>query len=201
MPRTFPPSREVTRLLSGARAGDPQALGALWELVYEELHHIAHHQLRRMRPGETINTTALVHEAYLKLGDPADAEWENRTHFFSVAARAMRHILVDYARRQQAEKRGGGDVDVRLDEAVIQVGARSEIFLGIDAALTQLAQLNERLSQIVEYRFFGGMTEQEIADLLDLSPRTVRRDWRKAKAWLSHALAPYDAEGDPPLAP
>ena len=160
-------------------------------LVYDELHAMAHRQLGRRRPGQTLNTTALVHEAYVKLVDQPQMQdgWNDRNHFLSVAAIAMRHILVDYARRRAAKKRGGNEKPVLFDEGELGVEGRVEEILALDEALTQLAELNERLAKIVELRFFGGLKVDEISDVLDVSVRTVKRDWRKARAFLYNALA------------
>lgn len=185
---------EVTSLLAAARQGDGSATHRLLALVYDELRTMARRQLRRRRPGQTITTTALVHEAYLRLVDHESATWRDRSHFFAVAALAMRHVLVDAARRRVAKKRGGEDVRVPLDD--LRMGAtepdaeaRAIELLAMDRALTSLAALNERLSQLVELRFFAGLTEEETAEVLGTSERTVRRDWRKARAFLFQALS------------
>jgi RNA polymerase sigma factor (TIGR02999 family) len=162
-------------------------------LVYEELRAMARRQLRNWRHGQTITTTVLVHEAYLKLVDHGSATWEDRSHFFSVASLAMRQILVDSARRRVAKKRGGKDVRITLDEfrlggAEPDAEARAVEVLAIDRALTSLSALNTRLSQLVELRFFAGLTEEETAEVMGTSERTVRRDWRKARAFLFQAL-------------
>jgi RNA polymerase sigma factor (TIGR02999 family) len=158
-------------------------------LVYDELRAIAHGQLRRERPDHTLGTTALVHEAYLKLIDQRQADWQDRTHFFSIAARAMRRILIDYARRHVAAKRGGGMRKVALEEAFqLAAGERADELLAIDDALERLAALDARQAKVVEYRFFGGMTEDETAQVLGITSRTVRRDWIKAKGWLQREL-------------
>lgn len=191
-----PPSDNITALLAEAGQGDREAADQLWQSIYDDLRRIAHRELYRRRPGQTLQTTALVNEVYLKLVDQTRADWNDRLHFFAVAARAMRHILIDYARQRGRQKRGGGRPHVALDEAVVAAEQRSETFLALDKALTRLAALNERLAQVVEYRFFGGLTEEEIAHLLGVSERTVRRDWRKAKAWLADALAESAAGND-----
>jgi RNA polymerase sigma factor (TIGR02999 family) len=184
---------EVTRLLTAAREGEGGAMDRLVMLVYDELRAVARRQLRRHRPGQTLDTTALVHEAYLKLVDQAGADWRNRAHFLSVAGVAMRHILVDAARRRAAGKRGGEDLrvtfdelrgdasDARADELAVEI-------LDLDRALTSLASLDERLCRLVELRYFAGLTEEESAAALGTSERTVRRDWRKARAFLFQAL-------------
>jgi RNA polymerase sigma factor (TIGR02999 family) len=187
------PTGDITGLLAAARQGDGSATQRLMTLVYDELRAMARRQLRGRRPGQTITTTALVHEAYLKLVDRDSVPWQDRSHFFSVAAIAMRQILVDSARRRVAKKRGGEDVRTTLDEWRLGDGepdaeARAVEVLAVDRALTSLAALNQRLSQLVELRFFAGLTEEETAEVMGTSERTVRRDWRKARAFLFQAL-------------
>ncbi len=184
----MPDVGDVTQLLMAAREGDGAAVDQLFPLVYDELHGMAHRRLGGWRGGQTLNTTALVHEAYLKLVDQTRAQWNDRGHFLAVSAVAMRHILVDYARRRSAQKRGGDEPHVVLDEAELGVAARAEEILAIDQALTSLAGLNERLSKLVELRFFAGLSVEETARVLDISERTVKRDWRKARAYLYRAL-------------
>ena len=185
----MPNSSEITRLLRNL-ADDPRVgLDELFLLVYPELHRIAHRQLNRRRPGETLCTTALIHEVYIKLVGQTQLEWRDRVHFFAVASRAMRHIVIDYARSQQAAKRGGDRVQITLDEELAGADERVDTLVALDDALTELAELNPRLGQIVEYRFFGGLKEVEIASVLDVSERTVQREWRKARAWLARALS------------
>ncbi|MBW8878525.1 MAG: sigma-70 family RNA polymerase sigma factor [Acidobacteria bacterium] len=183
---------EVTQILTAARQGDAGARDRLMTLIYGELRAVAHRQLRRWRPGQTLATTALVHEAYLKLVDQAGASWQDRAHFLSVAGIAMRHILVDAARRRAAKKRGGEGLRIPLDELPGRqepdADSRAVEILALDAALTSLAARNERLSRLVELRFFAGLTEEETAQTLGTSERTVRRDWRKARAFLFDAL-------------
>lgn len=185
---------EITRLLAAARQGDESAMNRLVALVYEELRAMARRQLRQRRPGQTLTTTALVHEAYLRLVDYSGATWEDRSHFFSVAALAMRHLVVDSARRRMAKKRGGEDVRISFDELRPGGGeepgaeARAVEVLDLDRALTSLGALDERLSKLVELRFFAGLTEEEAARVTGTSERTVRRDWRKARAFLYQAL-------------
>jgi len=194
---------DTTHLLLSARAGDADAREALWPHVYEELRRIAHGRLLKYRPGETLNTTALVHEAYLKLVDQTRAAWQDRAHFFALAARAMRFILVDYARARTAQKRGGTQADLRLDGLQIaeddRADARAEDLLTLNRALDRLAGFDERLSQLVEYRFFGGLTYEEIADVTGRSVPTVKRDWRRARAWLYRVM--QDDAGDPSVPP
>jgi RNA polymerase sigma factor (TIGR02999 family) len=189
----------VTQILVASRE-DRGALDQLLPLVYEELSRIARRHLRRQTPGHTLNTVALVHEAYLKLVDQTLVSWQDRTHFFATAARAMRQILVDYARRRGAQKRGGGVRPLSLDDVDVAVEEQAAFLIGLDEALTRLGTVNERLAQIVEYRFFGGLTEEETAAALDISDRTVRRDWIKAKAWLRIELSGEPAAGEEPPA-
>jgi RNA polymerase sigma factor (TIGR02999 family) len=176
-------TRQVTDLLLEMRGGDPQAMDRLLPLVYEELRHLAHAQLRRERPGHTLGTTGLVHETYVRLVDQTRVEWRDRGHFLLVAAWAMRRILVDYARRNQAARRGGGIVRITLDDDQ-PAAERSERLLALDEALNRLVGLDPRLSQVVECRYFAGLTEQETADALKVTRRTVQRDWAKARGWL-----------------
>jgi RNA polymerase sigma factor (TIGR02999 family) len=187
------PIGEITGLLAAARQGDGSAAQRLITLVYDELCAMARRQLRHWRHGQTITTTALVHEAYLKLVDTGGTPWADRSHFFSVAALAMRHILVDAARRRVAKKRGGDEVRIAFDEMRQGGGkqdaeARAVEVLAIDRALTSLSALDGRLSQLVELRFFAGLTEEETAEVMGTSERTVRRDWRKARSFLYQAL-------------
>jgi RNA polymerase sigma factor (TIGR02999 family) len=170
------------------RAGDREAFDQLFPLVYDELRQMAHRQLGNERHDHTLGTTALVHETYLKLVDQTRAQLSDRAHFFAVAARAMRRILVDYARRHLALKRGGAHPQVRLDDTELITDHRADTLVALDEALTRLAQLDERLSQVIELRFFAGLTEDEAAEVLAVTPRTVRRDWVKAKGWLYDAL-------------
>ncbi len=156
--------------------------------MYDELRRIAHRQIGRERPGHTLDTTALVHEVYLKLVDQTRVQWADRSHFFAVATQAMRRILVDYARKYCSDKRGGGAIRVSLDDANPAVEDRAELLLAVDEALSELGKLDERLSRVVECRFFGGLTEEETAEVLGVTARTVRRDWSKAKGWLHHVL-------------
>ncbi|HEX6070557.1 MAG TPA: sigma-70 family RNA polymerase sigma factor [Longimicrobiaceae bacterium] len=172
------------------RPDDPGAVDRLLPVVYEELRRIAHRQLLSERSDHTLNTTGLVHEAYLRLAAPRGIEWSDRSHFFAVASRAMRRVLIDHARRYHASKRGGTRVRIPLDDANLAVEERAEGLLALDEALERLARLDPRQSRVVECRFFGGMTEEETAAALGVTPRTVRRDWVKAKGWLYQEL--YD---------
>ena len=181
-------SRITGILLDWGAPAEQRPADRLLPLVYDELRRSAHRQLGRERTGHTLSTTALVHEAYLRLVDQTRARWVDRAHFFAVAAGVMRRILVDYARRYRAAKRGGDAQRVDLDAAEVSLDQRSGMLIDLDEALGRLAELNPRLSQVVEYRFFGGMTEEETAEALGVTDRTVRRDWIKAKAWLSREL-------------
>lgn len=179
---------DLTALLLDLQNGDERAADVLVPLVYDELRQIARRHLRRESPGHTLNSTALVHEAYLKLIDQTRVQWVNRAQFFAVASRLMRRILVDHARRVLAGKRGGGWQRLDLDQTEIPVDQQAEMLVALDEALGKLQALNPRLVQVVEHRFFGGMTEEETAEALGLTSRTVRRDWVKAKGWLHQAL-------------
>jgi RNA polymerase sigma factor (TIGR02999 family) len=179
---------DVTGLLLAWRSGDGDALNRLLPLVYEELRRIAHRQLGRERPGHTLETTGLAHEAYLKLIDQRRVQWADRAHFFAMAARVMRQVLVDQARRRGALKRGATPVRVSLSDVPLTIDERAETLLALDEALTELAAVDDRLGRVVECRFFAGLTEEETAEALGVTSRTVRRDWTKAKGWLQRAL-------------
>lgn len=174
----------VTELLADWSEGDQEALNKLIPLVYDELHKLASRYLRRERPDHTLQTTAVVHEAYLKLVNQRDANFENRLHFFAVAAQIMRRILVDYARRHHASKRGGDLYKLSLDEALVTSEEKGADLLALDEALERLAAIDERQSRVVELRVFAGLTLEETAQALNISPSTVRREWSMAKAWL-----------------
>ncbi|HEX5962763.1 MAG TPA: ECF-type sigma factor [Gemmatimonadales bacterium] len=176
-------SEQITDLLLQVRGGDPGASDRLYSAVYDELRRIAHRQLLGERPGHTLGTTGLVHETYVKLVDLARVEWKDRGHFFRIASGAMRRILVDYARRHRAARRGGGIPAAFLDDNVA-VAERGELLIALDDALDRLSAVSERLSHVVECRFFGGLTEDETAEALEVTTRTVQRDWAKARAWL-----------------
>jgi RNA polymerase sigma factor (TIGR02999 family) len=178
----------VTRLLLDASRGRREALDELFPLVYEDLRRRAHAYLRGEREHHTLSTTALVHEAYLQLVDIKRVDWRDRTHFLAVAARSMRRILVDSARRHRAAKRGGGGPHLSFDEAPTVSVQASEEILALDAALEKLASHTERLARTVELRFFGGLTIEETAGALGIAPSTVELDWQKAKAWLYREL-------------
>jgi RNA polymerase sigma factor (TIGR02999 family) len=178
---------DVTQALLSA-AGDEEAAGRLWALVYDGLRRIAHRELRGERPGHTLATTALVHEAYLRLVDEARVSWRDRAHFYALACRAMRHILVDYARQRNAQKRQGRRHEVPLEEALDMAADRSEDLVALDEALEKLAARDARLGQVVECRFFGGLSSAETAEVMGTSLRTVERDWGRARTYLYQAL-------------
>src|SRR5499426_2848206 len=190
-----PTSHEVTQLLLAWSEGDRQALDRLVPLVYDELRRLAHGYMRRERAGQTLQTTALIHEAYLRLIDANQVQWRNRAHFFGVAARLMRQILVAIARERGYQKRGGGARQVSLDEAMMIDEGRDEDLVALDEALGELAQIDARKAQVVEMRFFGGLTEDEIAATLNVSTETVRRDWRLARSWLRRELSGEQTDG------
>src|SRR4051812_39590610 len=180
---------EITRLLVDYSGGDKAALDQLMPLVYDELRRLAHSYLRRERPGHTLQTTALVNEAYLRLIDQHRVEWQNRAHFFGIAAQLMRRILVDHARSRHADKRGGAARHVPLDEAVVVSAQRAAEVLALDEAMTALSALDERTGRTVEMRFFCGLSIVETAAVLAVSPGTVMRDWTLAKAWLHREIS------------
>ena len=182
------PSNGVTQLLSLWSRGDAGARDALIPLVYDELHRLAKHFLSRQRPGHTLQGTALVHEAYLRLVGPSPVHFADRAHFFAVAARVMRHILVDHARARGAARRGGNSLTMVLDEAVAVPAEREVNVVALDDALNQLAALDARQATIVEMRFFGGLSIEETATAMELSPSTVKRDWIVAKTWIRQCL-------------
>lgn len=176
--------QRVTDLLARWSQGDDTALRELTPLVYEELRRLAHRQMGGERPDHTLQTTALVNEAYLRLADQSNASWENRAHFFAVAARAMRQILVSYARSQRSQKRGGGALKIELDETALVSPEESKEIVDLHEALERLAALDLRKAQVVELKYFGGLNYDEMAEVLKISPVTVMRDWRFARAWL-----------------
>ena len=181
--------QEVTQLLVAWRNGDQNARDELMPLVYQELHGLAHQYMSRERPGHTLQTSALVNEAFLRLADQRDVQWQNRAHFIGIAGQMMRRILVDYARNRGYAKRGGGAVQVSLDEELIVSNERTAAIVALDDALQKLAGLDERKSRLVELRFFGGLSIEETAEVLGVSPGTVMRDWTLAKAWLRREMA------------
>ena len=186
---TAPPPHELTQLLARWSDGDPDALDKLTPLVYQELRRLAHRYMSRERPGHALQTTALVNEAYLRLIDWKNVRWENRAHFFAVSAQMMRHILVDFARNHPGTKGEGGMHQVSLDEAAVVPQGRGTNLVALDDALKSLAAVDPRKSRIVELRFFGGLSVEETAEVLKISPRTVMREWNKAKAWLYREIS------------
>jgi RNA polymerase sigma factor (TIGR02999 family) len=182
------PQSEITRLLGQLSGGNEAVVNALMPLVYDELRAMAERQLRRERSDHTLSATALVHEAYLKLVDQSRVTWQNRAHFYAIAAQAMRRILINYAERRVAAKRGGGQIRVTLTDGIEGPEQRAEDLVALDRALDRLAELDARQSKVVEMRFFAGLTHEEIAEVLGVSVPTVRRDWRMARAWLSREL-------------
>lgn len=183
------PTEQATRLLIDWSKGNRDAAADLMPLVYDELRGLARSYLQRERSDHTLQATSLVHEAYLRLIDHKTTTWQNRAHFFGVAAQLMRRVLVDYARRQRTGKRGGQCTKIEFNEALAPSTARSVDVIALDDALRDLAELNPQHSQIVELRFFGGMTAEEVAEVLDVSPRTVQREWRMARAWLHRQIS------------
>jgi RNA polymerase sigma-70 factor, ECF subfamily len=192
---TTPEPQEVTRLLIAWRNGDQAALNELLPLVYQELRRLARRRLGRERDGHTLQTTALVHEAYLRLIDQKETQWQNRAHFFAIAAQMMRRILVDHARARQYQKRGGKARQVSLDEALEVSDERAAEVVALDEALTALAEFDERKSRMVELRFFGGLSIEETAEVLQVSPGTVMRDWTLAKTWLQREINKRGQDG------
>ena len=179
---------DITQLLHRHLAGDGEAFDRLVVMVYERLRGIARRQLRGRRPNQTLDTTALVHEVYLQLVDETGVPWQDRSHFFAIAARAMRRIVVDHLRRHLAQKRGGGVAPVELTSDLLGERPQVERILAVDRALDTLSSFNPRLTQILECRFFAGMTREETAAALGISVRTVERDWTRARAWLRREL-------------
>ena len=189
-----PSPHEVTQLLVAWGNGDEVARDELMSVVYQELHRLAHHYMQRESPGHTLQTSALVNEAFLKLVDQKNVHWQNRAHFYGIAAQMMRRILVDYARSRRYAKRGGGAREMSLDEALTVSEERSAEVVALDETLQRLAEFDPRKSQIVEFRFFGGLSIEETAEILAVSPGTVMRDWTLAKAWLRREMSPAGSE-------
>ncbi len=183
------PPHEITQLLAEWSEGNQAALDQLYPLVYNELRRLAHGYLRRERKGHTLQTTALINEAYLRLVDQKDVHWANRSHFFGISAQLMRRILIDHARRYDYAKRGGGAQRISLDEAAVVAKQRGRTLLMLDEALKSLAKIDPRRSQVVELRYFGGLNNEEIAEVLKISENTVTRDWNMARAWLYQELS------------
>ena len=183
-----PSAQQVTQLLNEWGNGNRAALEELMPVVYAELHKMAKRYMDQQNPSHTLQTTALIHEAYLRLAGDSAKKWENRAHFFGVAAKAMRHVLVDHARTTHAAKRSGAVRAFRFDEEIDTSGERMGQLIALEDALTDLAKLHPRQSEVIELRFFGGLSVEETAELLKVSPETVMRDWRIAKAWLHGEL-------------
>jgi RNA polymerase sigma factor (TIGR02999 family) len=181
-------SGEITLLLENLSGGDTLVVDKLFPLVYDDLQQMAHNKLRSERSNHTLNTTALVHEAYLKMVDQRKTSWKNRAHFFALCAQAMRRILINHANNRMTQKRGGGEVLATFNEELFIRETKAEELLRLDEALTKLAQFSERQSKVVELRFFAGLTQEEIAEVLGVSTPTIRLDWRMARAWLSREL-------------
>jgi RNA polymerase sigma-70 factor (ECF subfamily) len=188
---------EITQLLQGWRGGDRKSLDALLPIVYKELRRLAHFQLRQERPDHTLQSSALVNEAYLRLVGLNAPRWESRTHFFAIAAQQMRQILVDYARRHRAEKRGGGVETIALEDATIESPGKNKDVdvLALDDALKALALIDVRKAQVVELKFFGGLNFEEMAEVLNVSAVTISRDWSTARAWLHREMSQGNSDG------
>lgn len=185
---------EVTQLLADWGRGDRSAFDKLFPLVHDELRRIARGQMSHERPGHTLQATALVNEAYLKLAGHAGHEWRNRSHFYAVCAQVMRHTLIDHARAQARDKRGGGAIQVSLGDVAVIAGDQAAEYVALDEALRFLETVDPQKGKIVELRYFGGLSVDETADVLDISPRTVRREWRRAKAWLYRMISEGSAD-------
>lgn len=182
-------AENITDLLVSYGRGDKESLDKLMPVVYDELRRQAARYLRREQPGHTLQTTALIHEAYVRLVDQRNVQWQNRAHFFGIAAQMMRRILVDHARTKKRAKRGGSDIKVSLDDATVAVKGQNLDVVAIDEALSRLAKIDEQQSRVVELRFFSGLTVEETAEVMGISPATVKRDWSMAKAWLHRELS------------
>lgn len=198
MPTPSPP--EVTQLLADWGKGDRSALDKLFPLVHSELRRIAQRQMSQERPGHTLQATALVNEAYLKLAGQQGFDWQNRAHFFAVCAQVMRHILIDHARAHARDKRGGGAIQVSLNDALVVAEDQAAHFIALDEALRVLERLDPQKGKIVELRYFGGLSIEEAAEVLNVSPRTVRREWQRAKAWLYRMMTEGIEDETRPLA-
>ncbi|HEV2802719.1 MAG TPA: sigma-70 family RNA polymerase sigma factor [Pyrinomonadaceae bacterium] len=192
--------QEITELLAAWGRGERDALDKLTPLVYAELRRIARRQMSRERGGHTLQATALVNEAFIRLSGQTNYSWQDRAHFYAVCAQVMRHILIDHARAQQRDKRGGGALQVSLGEVALPVGERSDELLALDEALRALETLDPQKGRIVELRYFAGLDIEETAEVLKISQTTVRREWRRAKAWLYRALAEGGGDETRPLA-
>lgn len=189
MTSSTPAPNEVTQLLIDCSKGSQDAFKQLFPLVYEELRRLAHRYMTQERPGHTLQTTAVVHEAYLRLIDQKHVQWQNRAHFFAIASQMMRRILITHAQSHAYAKRGGGALKVSLDEAAVLSQERASELIALDEALKGLTAIDPRRSQVVELRFFGGLSNEEIAEVLNISTNTVTRDWNVAKAWLYREMS------------
>ena len=198
MPTMSP--QEVTQLLADWGKGDRSALDKLFPLVHSELRRIAQRQMSQERPGHTLQATALVNEAYLKLAGQQGFDWQNRAHFFAVCAQVMRHILIDHARAHARDKRGGGAVKVSLNDALVVAEDQASHFIALDEALRVLERLDPQKGKIVELRYFGGLSVEEVGEVMNVSPRTVRREWQRAKAWLYRMMTEGIEDETRPLA-
>lgn len=198
MPTLSP--QEVTQLLADWARGDKSAFDKLLPLVHDELRRIARRQMSHENPGHTLQATALVNEAYLKLAGHEGFEWHNRAHFYAVCAQVMRHILIDHARAHARDKRGGGAIQVSLDQATVIADEKADEYLALDGALRFLESVDPQKGRIVELRYFGGLTVEETAEVLDISPRTVRREWRRSKAWLYKMITEGSHDETRPMA-
>ena len=187
MSKESPP--QITQLLNDWSEGDQVALKQLMPLVYDELHKMAKHYMQSQRTGHTLQTTALINEVYVKLAGQQEHNWKNRAHFFGVAAQAMRHILVDYVRQRGYQKRGGNAQRVELEEAMIVSNERAAELVELDEALNRLSELDERKSRVVELKYFGGLTNEEMAEVLKVTTKTIIRDWQFARSWLLRELS------------
>lgn len=195
-----PSPQEVTQLLADWAKGDHSALDKVFPLVHSELRRIAQRQMSQERPGHTLQATALVNEAYLKLAGHEGFDWQNRAHFFAVCAQVMRHILIDHARAHARDKRGGGMAKVSLNDALVVVEDQASHFIALDEALRMLERLDPQKGKIVELRYFGGLSVEEAAEVMNISPRTVRREWQRAKAWLYRMMTEGIEDETRPLA-
>ena len=193
MKKNPPPQHHITELLAEWSDGNQSALDALYPLVYDELHRLARRYMSRERKGHTLQTTALINEAYVRLVDQRNVHWANRSHFFAISAQIMRRILIDHARRHAYAKRGGGAQQVSLEEVAAITPNQSRELLRLDEALKSLAEMDPRRSQVVELRYFGGLNNEEIAGVLNVSENTVTRDWNMARAWLYKQLSESSA--------
>jgi RNA polymerase sigma factor (TIGR02999 family) len=196
-----PDQQDVTILLAGLKKGDNEAASKLIPIVYDELRRLAGGYMRRERSDHTLQATALVHEAYLKLVEQRSVDWQSRAHFFGIAAQVMRRILVDHARGHLREKRGAGERTVPIDEALVFAPEQSLELVKLDEALQRLTKLDARQGKIVELRFFGGLTVEQTAELLGISPKTVKRDWSVAKAWLYSEVRQTDGDAPGAMGP